>query len=206
MTEEAMRSAFIGKTLDGHYGNGLTWTETYFGDGRLEYRESARQATGRWHFRGHVFCTFYDPPLPQPPLNGGCWTAIKTSANCYEFYLAGLSPDPPVRRRHARHGASAGTRAAGARRSPPPAARSRACEVAATGTPLRRHLAPQILHGRLHAAAAVRDGERLEAHLHGAQRAQHHGRVGVAHVGDAEGLAAELAQADAQHHAALVAV
>ena len=36
-----------------------------------------------------------DPPLPQPPLNGGCWTAIKTSANCYEIYLAGLSPDPP---------------------------------------------------------------------------------------------------------------
>jgi len=95
MTEEAMRAAFIGKTLDGHYGNGLTWTEAYFGDGRLEYRESARRATGNWYFRGHVFCTFYDPPLPQPPLSGGCWTAIKTSANCYEFYLAGLSPEPP---------------------------------------------------------------------------------------------------------------
>jgi hypothetical protein len=95
MTEEAMRSAFIGKTLDGYYGNGLTWTETYLGDGRLDYRESARRATGRWHFRGHVFCTFYDPPLPEPPLSGGCWTAIKTSANCYEFYLAGLSPEPP---------------------------------------------------------------------------------------------------------------
>jgi hypothetical protein len=95
MTEEAMRSAFIGKTLDGYYGNGLTWTETYLGDGRLDYRESARRATGHWHFRGHVFCTFYDPPLPEPPLSGGCWTAIKTSANCYEFYLAGLSPEPP---------------------------------------------------------------------------------------------------------------
>jgi len=66
MTEEAMRAAFIGKTLDGHYGNGLTWSEAYFGDGRLEYRESARRATGSWHFRGHVFCTFYNPPLPNP--------------------------------------------------------------------------------------------------------------------------------------------
>jgi hypothetical protein len=95
MTEEAMRQAFIGKTLDGHYGNGLTWTETYFDTGRLDYSESHRRAIGRWHFRGHVFCTFYDPPLPEPPLNGGCWTAIKVSTNCYEFYLAGLSPEPP---------------------------------------------------------------------------------------------------------------
>jgi hypothetical protein len=95
MTEEAMRQAFIGKTLDGHYGNEVGWTETYLADGRLDYRESARRAAGRWHFRGHVFCTFYDPPLPQPLINGGCWTAIKTSANCYEFYLAGLNPDPP---------------------------------------------------------------------------------------------------------------
>ena len=47
--------------------------------------------------------------------------------------------------------------------------------------------------------------QRLQAHLDGAQRAQHHRRVDVAHVGDAEGLAGQLAQADAQHHAALVA-
>ena len=95
MTEAAMRSAFVGKTLDGHYGNGVAWTEIYFDNGRLDYRESQRRAVGNWYFRGHVFCTFYEAPLAQPPLNGGCWTAIKTSANCYEFYLAGLSPEPP---------------------------------------------------------------------------------------------------------------
>ena len=86
-----MRAAFIGKTLDGHYGNGVTWTEAYLENGRLDYRESRRKAVGDWSFHGHIFCTFYDGPL----LNGGCWTAIKVSANCYEFYLAGLSPDPP---------------------------------------------------------------------------------------------------------------
>jgi hypothetical protein len=95
MTEAAMRSAFIGKTLDGHYGNGVTWTESYFANGRLDYREAQRQAKGAWHFRGHVFCTFYDPPLLHPPLSGGCWTSLQTSANCYEFYLAGLAPEPP---------------------------------------------------------------------------------------------------------------
>ena len=90
MSEEAMRAAFIGKTLDGHYGNGVTWTETYLENGGLDYREAQRHATGKWHFRGHVFCTFYDAQL-----NGGCWTTIKVSANCYEFYLAGLTPEPP---------------------------------------------------------------------------------------------------------------
>jgi hypothetical protein len=95
MSEEGMRSAFIGKTLDGYYGSGLKWTETYSADGRLDYREGDRQALGRWHFRSHVFCTFYDPPSPRPPLSGGCWTTLKTGANCYEFYLAGLSPEPP---------------------------------------------------------------------------------------------------------------
>jgi len=88
MTEQAMRGAFIGKTLDGHYVSGERWTETYTGDGRLDYRESVRKGVGHWYFRGRVFCTFYDP---GQGLNGGCFTAIQPSANCYEFYLAGLT-------------------------------------------------------------------------------------------------------------------
>ena len=131
-----MRAAFIGKTLDGHYGNGVTWTETYLADGRLDYRESARQAVGNWHFRGHVFCTFYDPPLLQPAADGGCWTAIKTSANCYEFYLAGLAPISRSRTTRAA-GAGAGMRAAGARTSPRPARRSRASDAGEPIFPLR---------------------------------------------------------------------
>ena len=90
-----MREAFIGRTLDGHYGNGVAWTEAYGADGRLDYREASRAATGRWYFRGHVFCTFYEPTAGQPGLNGGCWTTVKVSANCYEFYLAGLNREPP---------------------------------------------------------------------------------------------------------------
>ena len=88
MTEEGMRTAFIGKTLDGHYGNGITWTETYGADGQLDYREATRRAVGRWYFRGHVFCTFYDP---GQDIDGGCFTAVQESKNCYEFYLADFS-------------------------------------------------------------------------------------------------------------------
>jgi hypothetical protein len=88
MTEDAMRKAFIGNTLDGHYVDGEDWTETYGSDGRLDYRETKRSSLGFWYFRKHVFCTFYDP---GQDLNGGCFTAVQASANCYEFYLAGLS-------------------------------------------------------------------------------------------------------------------
>jgi len=87
MGEDAMRQAFIGKTLDGHYVGGLAWTETYSNEGRLDYREAIRSGTGRWFFRGEVFCTFYDPGFG---LNGGCWRAIQTGANCYEFYVTDL--------------------------------------------------------------------------------------------------------------------
>jgi hypothetical protein len=88
MSEAAMRSAFIGKTLDGQYVNGERWTETYTPDGRLDYSESVRKGVGYWLFRGHVFCTFYDP---GQGLNGGCFNALQPSSNCYEFYFASTS-------------------------------------------------------------------------------------------------------------------
>jgi hypothetical protein len=88
MSEESMRKAFIGKTLDGHYVNGERWTETYTPDGRLDYRESVRKGQGYWLFRGRVFCTFYDP---GQGLNGGCFNALQASSNCYEFYFAGAT-------------------------------------------------------------------------------------------------------------------
>jgi hypothetical protein len=88
MSEDAMRGAFVGKTLDGYYVDGQGWTETYDNNGRLDYRDTGRSSRGYWFFRDHVFCTFYDP---GQDINGGCFTAIQTSANCYEFYLAGLS-------------------------------------------------------------------------------------------------------------------
>jgi len=97
MTEEAMRAAFIGKTLDGNYTDGESWTEIYGADGRLDYRDRRRASLGYWYFRNHVFCTFYD----RRTVDGGCFTAVQAGANCYELYLAGYSDreadkPPPV--------------------------------------------------------------------------------------------------------------
>ena len=92
MTEEAMHTAFVGKTLSGHYVDGLAWTETYGEDGRLVYSEALRKGRGSWYFQGpRILCTFYDPGYG---LNGGCWNALQVSRNCYEFYPAGwLEPE-----------------------------------------------------------------------------------------------------------------
>ena len=84
-----MREAFAGQTLDGHYGSGTAWTETYAADGRIDYREGTRAAQGRWSFREATFCTFYDPPY-TPQFVGGCWQVLRTGRNCYEFYTAGF--------------------------------------------------------------------------------------------------------------------
>jgi hypothetical protein len=96
MSEEAMRAAFIGNTLDGHYGNGLSWSESYFDGGRLAYLEPRRSAVGDWSFRGAVFCTFYDNEPSGEALSGGCWRAIAVGTNCYEFYLAATGRDEPL--------------------------------------------------------------------------------------------------------------
>lgn len=95
LSETAIREAIVGHTLDGHYGHGVTWTETYRQDGGLDYREAHVSATGRWSFRpGNVFCTFYDPG-PAGTLPGGCWLVVRTSANCFEFYAADQAPIEP---------------------------------------------------------------------------------------------------------------
>ena len=63
-----------------------------------------RRAVGNWHFRGHVFCTFYDPSPAQPPLNGGCWTAIKVERQLLRVLPGRPHPRAALRRRPAGHG------------------------------------------------------------------------------------------------------
>ena len=71
MTEDAMRQAFIGKTLDGHYVRRRRLDRDLPRGRPPRLSRGLRSGTGRWFFRGQVFCTFYDP---GPALNGGCWT------------------------------------------------------------------------------------------------------------------------------------
>jgi hypothetical protein len=81
MSEAELNRAFAGKTIDGHYESGVTFTETYRRDGTIDYREESRQLAGRWSLVNGTFCTIYDT---SP--TGGCFRVHQVSRNCFEFY------------------------------------------------------------------------------------------------------------------------
>ena len=82
MSEADMQGAFGGKAIDGHYADGVTFSETYGPDGRIDYREKGRNMSGHWSLRAGTFCTIYDT---SP--TGGCYRVVRKGANCFEFYF-----------------------------------------------------------------------------------------------------------------------
>ncbi len=82
MDEPMMAEAFAGRTIEGRYGSGLTFAETYASDGRISYRDPTVTAAGNWRVTAQGFCTFYDE------MNGGCFLVRKLGANCFEFYFS----------------------------------------------------------------------------------------------------------------------
>lgn len=81
MTEDELRTAFSAKTLDGHYRDKRTFSETYRADGSLRYRDEMRASNGHWSVTAGTFCTIYD----EDPT-GGCFRVHREGVNCYEFY------------------------------------------------------------------------------------------------------------------------
>lgn len=82
LSEAEMQQAFAGTTLEGRYGNGRPFTESYHHDGRIEYQERGNIVRGRWSLESGTFCTIYDV---DP--TGGCYRVKKVKANCFEFYF-----------------------------------------------------------------------------------------------------------------------
>jgi hypothetical protein len=83
MSDGELKTAFSGRTIDGHYSDGTTFTESYFDSGRLDYREQARRMVGRWLVVEGTFCTLYDNQSP-----GGCFKVHRASSNCFVLYFA----------------------------------------------------------------------------------------------------------------------
>jgi len=82
MSEAAMRVAFADKTIQGQYGSGRSFTETYRADGGISYEERDVAYHGHWSLQAGTFCTIYDT---DP--TGGCFQVRQVSDNCYEFYF-----------------------------------------------------------------------------------------------------------------------
>lgn len=85
MSDDQIRTAFAGVTIDGVYADGITFTESYANDGAIHYRDPRKAMTGRWSVVNRSFCTIY-----EGVITGGCFRVSRHSANCYEFhFLAG---------------------------------------------------------------------------------------------------------------------
>ncbi len=90
MDERMMTESFAGRTIDGRYGSGLAFTETYRADGSISYKDTLASASGNWRVTGQGFCTFYED------MNGGCFLVRKMGANCFEFYIAESQDTGPL--------------------------------------------------------------------------------------------------------------
>jgi len=88
MTDAEIRDAFAGRTIDGIYATGLTFTEAYRADGGVAYEEPGRRLSGRWSVVAGSFCTIYDDAI-----SGGCFRVQRMSGNCYEFHFVAKDED-----------------------------------------------------------------------------------------------------------------
>ena len=84
MSDERLKAAFDGQTIDGQYADGRTFREQYANDGALDYREDKppRRLRGHWSIIKQRFCTIY-----ENSSTGGCYRVRQVSANCFEFYF-----------------------------------------------------------------------------------------------------------------------
>ena len=82
MSDEAIKTAFAGVTINGIYVDGLTFTETYAAAGDIVYQDPRKAMTGRWSIINQSFCTLYNGGI-----SGGCFKVAQQSANCFEFYF-----------------------------------------------------------------------------------------------------------------------
>jgi hypothetical protein len=80
MAAAEIEQAFRGITLDGVYNDGSFFSETYFDDGSIRYRDAGGADSGDWSVRGDMFCTFYDVQ------RGSCFFVVREGENCFTFF------------------------------------------------------------------------------------------------------------------------
>lgn len=80
MMDSEIKEAFRGITLDGVYDDETFFSETYFDDGSIIYRDPDHADVGDWSVRDDMFCTFYEAQ------QGACFFVFREGANCFVFF------------------------------------------------------------------------------------------------------------------------
>lgn len=84
---EALRTEFSGVRHEGAYNFNREgefqnrYTEMHYKDGKVLYREGAREDKGQWQIRNNTLCFTYDNSL----MSGGCFRVYKVD-NCFYYY------------------------------------------------------------------------------------------------------------------------
>ncbi len=81
LNEKDLRYVFAGREVAGTYANGVAFSETYRGSGKIEYQDAENKYGGIWSVKGSTFCTQYGEH------GGGCFRVVMQSENCFEFWL-----------------------------------------------------------------------------------------------------------------------
>jgi hypothetical protein len=82
LNDSELRLALSGVTVEGDYGDGAPFTETYRANGSIKYSDEQGAQTGTWSIKDGHFCTFYKG------MDGGCFVVERDGANCYTFFSA----------------------------------------------------------------------------------------------------------------------
>ena len=90
MSAAEIARTFPGIVLDGVYNDGSFFSETYFDDGSLRYRDAAGADSGDWSVEGDLFCTFYEK------RQGACFIVMRDGDNCFTFFEPMRGPDGEI--------------------------------------------------------------------------------------------------------------
>lgn len=82
LSHTEIEASLSGKSIEGRYASGRSFTERYLTNGQVEYIENGRIAGGHWPVMAGTLCTIYDGDS-----SGGCFRVSKTSENCFEFFF-----------------------------------------------------------------------------------------------------------------------
>jgi hypothetical protein len=82
MSASELLATLPGMTMTGHYADGVKFTESYIGGGKIDYSDDLATDTGNWFERNGLFCTFYVKG------QGACFKVVRTGENCFEMYVA----------------------------------------------------------------------------------------------------------------------
>ncbi len=86
LSKSEIKSLLFGRSVEGEYDDGLSWSEHFYTNGTSDYTQSGLTLHGTMTLNGNVLCFFY-----RESNTGGCFEIWRHGPNCFSFYDASSS-------------------------------------------------------------------------------------------------------------------